>query len=156
MHPFIPVLSPSFLYHPYIPSFKSKDFSFTCILSTTVLSDNIGTVHTVHVRMRGNYVKRLYTRHYLYPLPFAKQARGEAVETAESGRCVYPIASAELDIHVVRRRERLATETTEETDTPVPALCSIHAYLFLAIRPLQVAYRFLVRDFSSQDAGGRV
>ena len=29
MHPFIPVLSPSFLYHPYIPSFKSKDFSFT-------------------------------------------------------------------------------------------------------------------------------
>ena len=59
------------------------------------------------------------------PLPFAKRARGEAVETAESGRCVYP--SAELDIHVVRRRERLATETTEETDTPVPALCSIHA-----------------------------
>ena len=38
-HPSIPVLSPSFLYHPYIPSFKSKDFSFTCILSTTVLSD---------------------------------------------------------------------------------------------------------------------
>ena len=33
MHPFIPVLSPSFLYHPYIPSFKSKDFSFTCLLS---------------------------------------------------------------------------------------------------------------------------
>ena len=30
MHPFIPVLSPSFLYHPYIPSFKSKDFSFIC------------------------------------------------------------------------------------------------------------------------------
>ena len=28
LHPFIPVLSPSFLYHPYIPSFKSKDFSF--------------------------------------------------------------------------------------------------------------------------------
>ena len=33
MHPFIPVLSPSFLYHRYIPSFKSKDFSFTCLLS---------------------------------------------------------------------------------------------------------------------------
>ena len=33
MLPFIPVLSPSFLYHPYIPSFKSKDFSFTCLLS---------------------------------------------------------------------------------------------------------------------------
>ena len=33
MHPFFPVLSPSFLYHPYIPSFKSKDFSFTCLLS---------------------------------------------------------------------------------------------------------------------------
>ena len=32
MHPFIPVLSPSFLYHPYIPSFKSKDFSFTCTM----------------------------------------------------------------------------------------------------------------------------
>ena len=43
MHPFIPVLSPS---HPYIPTFKSKDFSFTCLfnnadaisLSTVVLS----------------------------------------------------------------------------------------------------------------------
>ena len=23
-------LSPSFLYHPYIPSFKSKDYSFAC------------------------------------------------------------------------------------------------------------------------------
>ena len=33
MHQFIPVLSPSFLYHPYIPSFKLKDFSFTCLLS---------------------------------------------------------------------------------------------------------------------------
>ena len=31
IHPSIPVLSPSFLYHPYIPSFQSKDFSFTCI-----------------------------------------------------------------------------------------------------------------------------
>ena len=30
IHPSIPVLSPS---HPYIPSFKSKDFSFTCLLS---------------------------------------------------------------------------------------------------------------------------
>ena len=30
-HSSIPVLSPYFLYHPYIPSFKSKDFSFTCI-----------------------------------------------------------------------------------------------------------------------------
>ena len=39
IHPSIPVLSPSFLYHPYIPSLESKDFSFTCILSTTVLSD---------------------------------------------------------------------------------------------------------------------
>ena len=39
MHPSILVLSPSFLSHPYIPSFNSKDFSFTCILSTTVLSD---------------------------------------------------------------------------------------------------------------------
>ena len=27
-----PVLSPSFLYHPYIPSFQLKDFSFTCLL----------------------------------------------------------------------------------------------------------------------------
>ena len=33
-HPSIPVLSPSFLYHPYIPTFKSKDFSFTCIVGT--------------------------------------------------------------------------------------------------------------------------
>ena len=31
MHPFIPVLSPPFLYHPYSPSFKSN--SFTCLLS---------------------------------------------------------------------------------------------------------------------------
>ena len=37
MHLFIPVLSPSFLYHPYIPSFKSKDFSFTCLLSFFLL-----------------------------------------------------------------------------------------------------------------------
>ena len=32
IQPSIPVLSPSFLYHPYIPSFQSKDFSFTCLL----------------------------------------------------------------------------------------------------------------------------
>ena len=32
IHPSIPVLSPSFLYHPYIPSFQSKDFSFTCYI----------------------------------------------------------------------------------------------------------------------------
>ena len=39
------------------------------------------------------------------------------METAESGRCVYP--RAELDIHdiVVRRREQLATDTTEERET---------------------------------------
>ena len=30
IHPSIPVLSLSFLYHPYIPSFQSKYFSFTC------------------------------------------------------------------------------------------------------------------------------
>ena len=39
MHPFTPVLSPSFLhvYHPYIPSFKSKDYllvSFLFLLHT--------------------------------------------------------------------------------------------------------------------------
>ena len=79
-------------------------------------------MHTVHVRMRGNYVKRLRDIKIICPL---LNDLGEAIETAESGRCVYP--SAELDINVVRRRERLATETTEETDTPVPALCSIHA-----------------------------
>ena len=51
IHPSIPVLSPSFLYHPYIPSFQSKDFSFTCILSTTVLSDStcISTSQLVNV-----------------------------------------------------------------------------------------------------------
>ena len=32
IHPSIPVLSPSFLYHPYIPSLQSKDFSFTCTI----------------------------------------------------------------------------------------------------------------------------
>ena len=84
------------------------------------------TVHTVHVRMRGNYVKRLRDiKCTICPLLNELEDLGEAVETAASGRCVYP--SAELDINVVRRRERLATETTEETDTPVPALCSIHA-----------------------------
>ena len=82
-------------------------------------------MHTVHVRMRGNYVKRLRDIKIICPLLNELEDLGEAVETAESGRCVYP--SAELDINVVRRRERLATETTEETDTPVPALCSIHA-----------------------------
>ena len=85
----------------------------------------IGTVHTVHVRMRGNYVKRLRDIKIICPLLNELEDLGEAVETAESGRCVYP--SAELHINVVRRRERLATETTEETDTPVLALCSIHA-----------------------------
>ena len=54
IHPSIPVLSPSFLYHPYIPSLESKDFSFTCILSTTVLSD----IHT--------YALYMYVIKYLY------------------------------------------------------------------------------------------
>ena len=39
------------------------------------------------------------------------------METSESGRCVYP--RAELDIHVVRRREHLATDTTEERERHV-------------------------------------
>ena len=50
-------------------------------------------------------------------------------------------ASAELDIHVVGRREHLATETTEvkrERDTPVPALCSIHAQQSLHVYRLVV------------------
>ena len=74
----------------------------------------VGRVHIVRMRMRGICV------------PFAiranqmQRSRREAVETAESGRCVYP--SAEHDIHVVRRRDRLATETTEERETSVPAL----------------------------------
>ena len=76
--------------------------------------------------IRGIYVKRLRDICTLCPLPYEMQrSRREAVETAESGRCVYP--SAELDIRVVRRRDRLATETTEERETSVPALCSIHA-----------------------------
>ena len=68
-------------------------------------------------------MKRLRDIKIICPLLNELEDLGEAVETAESGRCVYP--SAELDINVVRRRERLATETTEETDTPVPALCSM-------------------------------
>ena len=70
------------------------------------------------MRMRVNYVKRLRdncTR--LWRQPRAGDASS--------------LYSAELDIHVVRRREHLATKTTEERqrsrDTPVPALCSIHA-----------------------------
>ena len=31
IHPSIPVLSPSFLYHPYIPFFQSKDFIYLYI-----------------------------------------------------------------------------------------------------------------------------
>ena len=51
---------------------------------------------------------------HLHPLHFAIICRGDAVETAESGRCVYP--RAELDIHVVQRREHVATETTKERE----------------------------------------
>ena len=74
--------------------------------------------HTVDMRMRRNYVKHLHLCIYYV---------GEAVETAESGRCVYP--RAELDIHVVRRREHLATDTTEERHVcpGARAICSIHA-----------------------------
>ena len=40
IHPSIPVLSPSFLYHPYIPSFESKDFSFTIIIGLYNTEEN--------------------------------------------------------------------------------------------------------------------
>ena len=49
---FHPVLSPSFLYHPYIPSFKSKDFSFTKyyrILSDIYLHPKF-LMHFIHFR----------------------------------------------------------------------------------------------------------
>ena len=45
----------------------------------------VGRVHIVHMRMRGNYVKRLYTRH-LYPSPFAIElTRCRGVEERPSG-----------------------------------------------------------------------
>ena len=63
-----------------------------------LVGDRAGAYRTyVHVQK----LREMPTRH-LYPLAFAiraNQSRGEAVETAKSGRCVYP--SAELDIHVV-------------------------------------------------------
>ena len=80
-----------------------------------------GVRHRTYVHARK--LRETPTRH-LYPLPFVIRANqrsmGEAVETADSGRCVEP--SAKLDIHVVRRRERLATETTEERRTCPGAL----------------------------------
>ena len=48
IHPSVPVLSPSFLYHPYIPSFQSKDFSFTCY-------------NSMHICNRGHAGIVLYT-----------------------------------------------------------------------------------------------
>ena len=73
MHPFIPVLSPSFLYHPYIPSFKSKDFSFTCyICAGTFMSMNMyitisDCLQTVLVIMLHNFLQYLPPP---LPLPF--------------------------------------------------------------------------------------
>ena len=52
IRPSIPVLSPSFLYHPYIPSFKSKDFSFTCIIFSQGLTQDIVLVTSI-VLLRG-------------------------------------------------------------------------------------------------------
>ena len=84
-------------------------------------------VHTVHMRMRGNYVKRLHGMCTLCPLSKNRRLdqRHERLfllwRLAKSGRRVCP--NAKLDIHVLRRRKRLPTEIAEERDTPAPALC---------------------------------
>ena len=66
-HPSIPVLSPSFLYHPYIPSLEA----FTCynilrteyILLATVGATSYFAPHSVPFRLRYSRVPvwRLYT-----------------------------------------------------------------------------------------------
>ena len=58
-------------------------------------------MHIVHMRRRGNY---LNSRH-VYPLPFRT---GEEWETS---------AELEMHVHLVRRRERLSTETAEGRET---------------------------------------
>ena len=56
IHPSIPVLSPSFLYHPYIPSFQSKDFSFTCnIIANHYLKNS----YNLAIAISGKYVSFL-------------------------------------------------------------------------------------------------
>ena len=51
----IPILSPSFLYHPYIPSF-SKEFSFTFLFSFFIYS-----VMTVAIDSYDSYDMYVYT-----------------------------------------------------------------------------------------------
>ena len=57
IRPSIPVLSPSFLYHPYIPSFKSKDFSFTCIY-----------IHDHKVCVTPGTIHHITLVHIIYPV----------------------------------------------------------------------------------------
>ena len=90
----------------------ARFFYIYIYISGNALTNQNRVNHTVDMRMRRTYVQRLRDIYTLCPFPVR---RGEAVETAESGRCVYP--RAELDIHVVRRREHLATDTTEERET---------------------------------------
>ena len=60
-----------------------------CVLNIEV--SGFQYVSIVHMRMHGNYVKRLRDI-CIIPFAFAirvnQRRRGEAVETAESGRCV--------------------------------------------------------------------
>ena len=61
IHPSIPVLSPSFLYHPYIPSFQSKDFSFTCLLPFFGC-----TLHNILNSLRNILPRAIYLLLFLY------------------------------------------------------------------------------------------
>ena len=76
MHPFIPVLSPSFLYHPYIPSFKSKDFSFTC--------NNIEPSRSTRIDS-SMYRKRERRKVIIFQIVFAKGAHYALGELSTSG-----------------------------------------------------------------------
>ena len=75
IHP-IPVLSPSFLYHPYIPSFKSKDFSFTCIMAGLVVIATMQHEHS-HVAQIARCIRqralagpsKLASNGHMPPLP---------------------------------------------------------------------------------------
>ena len=83
--------------------------------------------YTYRMRMRGNYVKRLRGMCTLCPLSGSIGSMN-VFSCCGDWRRVCP--SAELEIHVVRRREHLPTEIAEERETRLPRRCArtSHAY----------------------------
>ena len=87
---------------------------------------SVGRAHTVHMRMRGIYVKRLRGM-----CPFERNRRlDRRHETGEEWQT--RVSNAELEIHVLRRRKRLPTEIAEERETRLPRRCAriSHACIF--------------------------